>query len=224
MEVYTTEEEQLQAVINWFKKNGMGLLISILTVSAVTFSWKYWNNYTADNLVKASMAYEEFQSAKKDADRAKLAQDIVKNYKSTIYGKTAAIYLAGQKVAEKKWQEAANEYEDLYAQTKSFPELQMVIFENLVRSEIELKKIDSAYARIEKAEKNTDFVKLYPMNFYNLKGDLLAKKNKNAEAIAAYNMALDSVNNDPLLAKQMSQVSNWITLKRNDLLAAKPLA
>ena len=134
------------------------------------------------------------------------------------------IYAANKLVEQKKWPEAAENFQRLYNSTKQWPELQIVVYENWVRSLVEAKQLDSALKTIQKLEDaSSKLVTLYPVNYYNLKGDVLAKADNSADAIKAYDKAVMAINNNPALAQQMVQFVNWINLKRNDLQSAKPL-
>ena len=44
-----TEEEQVQAIKDWWKNNGSSLLIGIGAALAIVFGWQAWQNHQATN-------------------------------------------------------------------------------------------------------------------------------------------------------------------------------
>ncbi|MBP9722527.1 MAG: tetratricopeptide repeat protein [Gammaproteobacteria bacterium] len=221
MQTYTTEEEQLQILINFLKRHGVKILTVVLIVTISLLGWQYLNKRAEKKIAHASSMYERLLIATTESDQKKLSTDLATNYRKTIYGKIAAVYLANQLVSEQKWQQAAEQYQKIYNETDSWPDLQIVILENWLRTLIELKQFDVALNKLSKVE--SKLATLYPLNFYNLKGDILSSQDKKSEAVTAYNLALESGKGDSNTVAQMSQFYNWITLKRNDLLEAKQL-
>lgn len=231
MQEYTTEEEQLQFITHWLKQHGLKLVIIAATILAAVFSWQYWQSYKTNRIVAASNLYrqlEQFQTQDpgvNEVEQQKIVDNLLKNYSSTVYSKIAAVYIANKLVAEQKWQEAAEQYKTIYNQSSGWPDFQVVVLENWLRSLLELKQYDLALKHLAKAE-SKGFAKSYPVNFYNLKGDILAAQKSsvdNKEAIAAYDLALNAIKNNPASAESMTQFANWMILKRNDLLVAEPL-
>ncbi len=221
MQVYTTEEEQLQVLLNFFKKHGIKLIVFFILIIVSVVGWQYYLSSNIKYNAEASILYNKLQSTTSDNDQKEISQNLVKHYKSTVYGKIARVHLANQLVNEQKWQEASDAFHKIYKETGSWPDLQVVVFENWLRSLIELQQYDKALKTLHKNEK---VAKLYPVNYYNLKGDILSRLNKQAEAVEAYNQALQSAKKDAGFSEQMIQFTNWITLKRNDLLLPKQLS
>lgn len=227
MTAYRTEEEQLQLIKDWIKKNGSYVILAIVLFVAIIWGKNYWVNSNADYLANASKLYEQMQSATKQEEQLDFANKLNKDYKSTTYGMIAVMYLANQQVEKKDWQEATKQYKWVYENSDIWAQLKVIAFENWLRCLLELKQFDTALNAIKNAEDQT-WAKQYPVNFYNLQGDVIYNQDKNnsknkEEALTAYNKALVAIESNPLLAQQMVNYANWITLKRNDLLAAKPL-
>lgn len=224
MKIYTTEEEQVAALRAWFKNYGVIALLSLAVIIGLVFGWQLWQDSKAKYVESASILFEQMQNAQQQEEINAVAIELNNNYKDTIYGKVASLILTNQKAKDKKWSDVVSEYKALYIELAQWPDLQVIVFENWIRTQVELNKTDTALKELMNNEKESEFAKLYPLNFYNLKGDILAKLNKNAEAVQAYNKAIDSANMNPQLQQQAAQFVNWIVLKRNDLLDPKPLA
>ena len=59
MEIYLTEEEQLDAIKRWWKKYGQ-LTVLVLVLCAAGFSaWRYWQIRTHRHTQQASLVYEQ---------------------------------------------------------------------------------------------------------------------------------------------------------------------
>lgn len=223
MNVYSTEEEQLQAIQNWFKKYAKLIFISLAVIAVCVGTWNFKHVRNIAYVENASILYEKFQTATTDEDLTGLAEQLSSNYYDSVYGKIAKLYLVNKKAADQKWSEMADEYQVLFKNSGEWTDLQIIVFENWIRALLESNQIEAAHQQIIATE-NNKLVSLYPLNFFNLKGDVLAKLQKNQDAIDSYNKAVDSISDNQQMQQQTAQFLNWILLKRNDLLAAKPLA
>lgn len=223
VKVYSTEEEQIQALTDWFKKYGFKLAIGLLIVIATVIFWNYSQVRNDKYVASASVLYEKLQKSSNDDDKLSIATELYSDYKSTIYGKIGKLILANKKAEQNNWNEAIADYKWILENTNSWPDLQVIVFENWIRAQLELGQSKEAYDNLLSTDKKYKFVKQYPLNFYNLKGDVLHKLGESKEAVIAYNQALDLANADPVFKQQAAQFTNWISLKRNDLLEAKSL-
>lgn len=61
MSRYETEEEQVDAIKAWWKKNGTSLLTTILIFVLAFSGWRYWNNHNQVQAINASSAFEVMQ-------------------------------------------------------------------------------------------------------------------------------------------------------------------
>lgn len=61
MSRYETEEEQIDVIKTWWKKNGTWLLSSILVIVVAFSGWRYWTNTKAAEAVNASAMFEILQ-------------------------------------------------------------------------------------------------------------------------------------------------------------------
>ncbi len=223
VKVYSTEEEQIQALTNWFKKYGSKLVIGLFIVTAIVAFWNYRQVQNDNFVASASVLYEKLQKSTNEDEKKSIAKVLSENYQSTIYGKIGKLILANNKAEQKNWAEAATDYKSILDSTNSWPDLQVIVFESWIRTQLELGKAKEAYDNLLSSDKKYNFLKQYPLNFYNLKGDVLHALGENKEAVVAYNQALEFANADPVLMQQAAQFANWISLKRNDLLEAKSL-
>ncbi|OLO04803.1 MULTISPECIES: tetratricopeptide repeat protein [Salinicola] len=54
-----TEEEQLDAIKQWWKANGSALLVGIVIAAAGVFGWQAWQRYQEGQSAEASNAYQQ---------------------------------------------------------------------------------------------------------------------------------------------------------------------
>ncbi len=58
-----TEEEQVEALKNWWKENGKSLLLTIALALAVVFGWKGWQNNQRITAENAAVMYQNLVQA-----------------------------------------------------------------------------------------------------------------------------------------------------------------
>ncbi len=66
MEIYDTEEEQVEALKRWWKANGTAIIAGVVVAIAIVLSWKYWTNYKADLTIEGANLYAELLSDQKE--------------------------------------------------------------------------------------------------------------------------------------------------------------
>jgi predicted negative regulator of RcsB-dependent stress response len=205
------EEEQLEALKNWWKENRNQILGGILIVVVVMGGWRGWQYYRHQQSVEAATLYQQFiqQLGSNDPKRINDAAAAVMNkFSSTPYATRAALL-------------AAQVNEQGKDKTRAKTQLQWVI-DNA--GEDTLKDV----ARLRLAamlldEKNyADALKLldakHPDSFNglydDLRGDVLSAQGKIDEARSSYKLAYEKI--DP-----QSMYRNLIQMKLDALGTAK---
>ena len=59
MDVYTTEEEQVQAIKQWWKENAVSLIAGIVIGLAVLGGYRFWTETKQNQAQQASVLYSE---------------------------------------------------------------------------------------------------------------------------------------------------------------------
>lgn len=97
MNVYMTEEEQLEKIRQWFKTYGGVLVFSILFAIVVSFGWNYWRQKQERMYEQASSLFEQVQInvlGQNQEDIQSMSQRIQTEYPGSPYASLAALELA----------------------------------------------------------------------------------------------------------------------------------
>lgn len=208
MEIYSTEEEQVERIKKWLKEYGPTILISILIVVGGTFGWRYWNNKENTSRADASNYYEQLVNSAASNDSAAVtvqAQALMKNYKDTPYAKLAALQLAKQDVLQGKMTTAETQLRWVMAQSDA-NSLKQVARNRLAKLLIAQKKPDAALKTLETVND-----KAYQSAIDALRGDAYVALNKVQAAKKAYQAALASLptksNSRPFLEMKLTDLA-----------------
>ena len=197
MDVYRTEEEQIDALKKWWSDNGNSLLIGVVIALAVIFGWKMYNQKVEARKNQESSLYQQMvMTAMKEKlssdDKATvefLAKKLKKDAKDSEYGVFASLFLAKSAVDEGKLDVAEKELKWSLANEKD-PALMPMIKTRLARVMAAQGHVDQAIALIDKAlkeENSNSFENIY----LAAKGDFLLNQGHKKEAVAAYQKAFD---------------------------------
>ena len=92
MEVYNSEEEQVQAIKQWWKDNAVSLIAGIVIGVAILGGYRYWTETKQTQAQKASDIYSEILSSAND--KAKKTEVLKSDYSGTPYAALAALLVA----------------------------------------------------------------------------------------------------------------------------------
>lgn len=109
MNVYESDQEQVEALKNWWKKNGKLTVAVVIIAIAVSFGWRYWQQYRIQRSEQASMLYEQMLNAftTQQTPQAKQVIDTLKqDYKDTPYADIAALFAAKSAVEQNQLNDA----------------------------------------------------------------------------------------------------------------------
>lgn len=181
------EQEQLEELKAWWRKNGT-LIVGVLVALALGFAaWQGWRSYGASQAGEASVLYETVSQAAQ-ADDAKALRDaagaLAESYPRTAYASMGALVAARyffdrddlkSAKAQLQWVLERSPSEDFKALARL----------RLAAVLLDEKAYDEALKRLEEAPP------AYAAQYAALRGDVLVAKNQPAEAKAAYQLALE---------------------------------
>ncbi len=187
MDVYRTEEEQVEAIKKWWSENGKAIVAGVIIGLSTIFGWRAWDNHLNLQAEAASILYEQMLEAsrKDDSENTRIYADrIISDYGSTAYASFANLMLA-KLSAESSNFENAEDHLRRVIENSSQPEIEHVARLRLARVLIAGNKLELALETLNDSEPGK-FIAQYE----ELHGDIYLKQGKNKEAQQAYINAL----------------------------------
>ncbi|QYM95099.1 YfgM family protein [Dickeya ananatis] len=204
MEVYTTENEQVEVIRRFFAENGKALAIGVVLGVGALVGWRFWQNHQESSAMAASAAYQQVTESLSAgtvegvAGAEKFAAGDHGNY-----GALTALALAHQFVEKSDIAKAEQQLRLALSQTKD-GDLQAMINLRLARVLLQQKKPDEAL-------KTLDTIKLegWAAMVADVRGDVLASKGDNQGARDAYSKGM--------AAKPSQGLQSLLRIKLNNL-------
>ncbi|OJY41007.1 MAG: hypothetical protein BGO90_04550 [Legionella sp. 40-6] len=193
MSVYMTEEEQLESIKKWWKRYGNMVTLALSIVLFVIAGYRYYGWYQEKKSQEASAAYEHMMISfsNKDIKSVKsYANELIKNYKHTVYADAAHLALAKVYVNKDKLQQARAELQEVKKQTK------LSVFKDI--ASLRVARIYAAEKAYQEAltELSTITDATYKPVVNELKGDIYKAMGKYEEASSSYKQAIEEVKNN----------------------------
>ena len=208
MEVYETEEQQVEAVKKWFKENGVSLIFGVVVGLSSVGGWKYYQEEQNTHSVQASEIFvslsNQILEGKDAAAFSEHAEELANNYSDTPYAALASLMLAKHDYENGKTQAAISKL-SWASKNAQDVETQHVAKTRLIRVYLSEDMFEEAEALL-----NMQHPESFDVSYEELKGDLLVDKNELAEARAAYDKAilLSGADVSPLLQLKRQQLGN----------------
>lgn len=109
MSRYETEEEQIDAIKSWWKKNGTATLSAVLVVVLAASAWRYWQNTQFVNSANASATFEILQASDAQGNFGEVAREALKLMNENAdspYATAAALLHAKYSLEKSEFDEA----------------------------------------------------------------------------------------------------------------------
>lgn len=185
-----TEDEELAVIRDWWQRNGKPLLTGGALALIVVFGWQAWQKHQLSEAQGASALYQQLletslvANAQPDASKvAELAGKLKAQYPGTHYAQFGSLLLAKVAVESGKLDDANTELKAVLDDPAD-ASLAELARQRLARVLAVQGKVDEALALLAG---EADLA--YRSSREELKGDLLAKLNRNDEALVAYQKA-----------------------------------
>ncbi|WP_413727860.1 YfgM family protein [Sodalis sp. RH19] len=186
MEVYSSENEQREALSRFFADNGKALVIGVVIGIAALVGWRYWHNHQNDAMMASSASWQQVNTALTH-DAAPPAVDAAQKFadaNNNNYGALTSMDLARFYVDNGNFAAAEKQLRKALTQTNE-ENLQALINIRLARVQIEAKNVDGALKTLEK-ETHAGWSALVE----DARGDAQVIKGNNQAAREAYDKAL----------------------------------
>ncbi|MGP1960102.1 MAG: YfgM family protein [Arsenophonus sp. NC-TX2-MAG3] len=187
MKIYTTENEQIDAIKCFFINNAKALIIWLAVGVSAIITWNYWQSYQINNLQKSAQIFEQISSQLQTGSKQALASGKqFANKTNNIYGVLTNIQLA--KIAVEKSDIIGAEKALLNALDKAkLDNLKDLINIRLARVQLDLNKTDQALITLTQVHD-----KGWSMIVEDIRGNILLKKGDISGARAAYSKGIES--------------------------------
>ena len=206
IEGYETEEQQVDAIKQWWKENGNTLIIGAVVGLAGLWGWRFYNDSVVEGQEKASAAYTDmlvkFDAQGSDADLGQI-QSFISENSSSNYAVLASLLLAKEAVAKKDFELAKTQLMQLQGQNEYAP-LDPVINLRLARVEVELGQLTEALATLALIAEEGFIAKAE-----QIKGTVYLKQGDVNNARVAFQSAIDASQGrvDPILQLQFDDIA-----------------
>jgi predicted negative regulator of RcsB-dependent stress response len=190
METLQTEDEQVEQLRRWWKKNGFSTMVGIAVGIGVVAGWQMWTNYQQQQSSAAASYYQQVINSIKTEQIAQAeitGETLLREYGNTGYATLAALLLARSSVEQQKMQEAQH-YLTWVEEHTSIDEYKQIARLRLARLLNQNNDQDGALALLDKGDAGT-----FSGVYQDLKGDILLKQGKVEAAKTAYVLALTQV-------------------------------
>jgi predicted negative regulator of RcsB-dependent stress response len=187
VEVYSTENEQVDALRRFFIEYGKALAIGVVIGIGALLGWRYWQSHQQAEMTGASQSYQQASEALTGgkADGVALAEKFIEK-NANNYGVLAALQLAQHEVDQKNFAKAEQQLAWAQGQTKD-ENLKSLIDLRLARVQLQENKLDDALKTLDLI-KATGWVAMAQ----DIRGDVLVKKGDVKGAREAYSKGLAS--------------------------------
>jgi predicted negative regulator of RcsB-dependent stress response len=216
-ESYQTEEEQIEALKNWWKENGQSTVVSIVVAIAAVFGWQALQSQQQAELNAASAVYQNMLAAADVANGSAtpeqlatanhLAGTLKQDFPDSTYARFAALYKA--KMAVEKNDLATAEQELRWVlDNGTTPELTELARLRLARVLYAQDKFEEALTQLEGE------VAAYAASYEETRGDIYLAQAKPELALLSYqkaselNQQAEATATNPLLEIKLQQLKS----------------
>jgi predicted negative regulator of RcsB-dependent stress response len=157
VEAYRTEEEQIEAIKNWWNDNGKGIVAAVVVGVVASVGWQWWQGSQVDKSERASLVYNELieLSANSELSPAQqvrvdeLAATLKEDFGGTGYAKLADLVIAAELVERGEAERAYATLEALENDVASDPTLYGLVKLRRARLQATVNDAQSALATLE---------------------------------------------------------------------------
>ncbi|WP_455814058.1 YfgM family protein [Pseudomonas graminis] len=149
MEVYSNENEQVDALKNFFAQNGKALVVGVVLGVGALLGWRYWSNHQDSGSREVSASYQQVTSAL-DATKPASLDAVAKfaSENSNTYGALASLDLAKRYIDNNQLDKAVEQLQSGLKSTKD-ANLQAVLNLRLARIQLQQKQPDAVLKTLE---------------------------------------------------------------------------
>ncbi len=203
MELYDTEEQQVEAIKDWWKENGKAVIIGAVVGLGGLFGWRYYQDTVIQASETASQSYTTAMNTlqEKGVDAQSDVQAFIESSEVKEYSVLAALQLAKAQVEAKDFAAALEQLKWAQSNTKDAA-LSPLISYRIARIETEMGNFDAANTELGKV---TDTA--WAGRIAELRGDIALRQGDKDAAYAAYTEAQQAADASPTLQMKLDDLA-----------------
>ncbi|EGQ7795299.1 tetratricopeptide repeat protein [Vibrio parahaemolyticus] len=203
MELYDTEEQQVEAIKDWWKENGKAVIIGAVVGLGGLFGWRYYQDTVIQASETASQSYTTAMNAlqEKGVDAQSDVQAFIESNEVKEYSVLAALQLAKAQVEAKDFAAALEQLKWAQSNTKDAA-LSPLISYRIARIETEMGNFDAANTELGKV---TDTA--WAGRIAELRGDIALRQGDKDAAYVAYTEAQQAADASPTLQMKLDDLA-----------------
>lgn len=208
-----TEEEQLEALKNWWKENGRSLIIGLVVAISAVLGWQGWQSYTENQATQASWLYQNMVDAvASELDEnpdpqvetiLHLGERLKSDHAKSTYAQYAAFMLARVAVHQQDYDAALAELDWVLAHAQE-DDLKRLATLRKARVLLAAGQPDLAGSLLSGFQSGS-----FSAIYYELLGDIAFTQGNLVDAVSAYDQAISVAGNAPIVPV--------LQMKRDDL-------
>ena len=205
MELYETEEQQVEALQKWWKENATSAMVGLGIGIAAILGWNYWQDYQKEQMGKASAVYDQLLknvAENKATEIDSVANQLKTQFNSTEYATYSMLMQAKTKVEAGDLAGAKALLESLANQSNDLSQLAKLRLVRLYLATGEFEKGLQLVGQVD-PKKAAGF----EGNYDELVGDLYIALDRIDEARTAYEKAIREGYNSPLLQFKLDDLT-----------------
>jgi len=185
VETYNSEEEQVEAIKQWWKDNAVSLITGIVIGVVILAGYRYWIENKQSQAQQASVIYSEILSS--ENDKTENTEILKADYSGTPYAALAALLLAKDNVNKNEIEKAISQLK--WTVDNSNDEgIQHLAQQRLARLYLSQNNIESAEALIKGVKANG-----FSAAYSEIRGDINLAKKLPVQAKENYRLALSAL-------------------------------
>lgn len=207
-----TEEQQIDALKEWWKQNGSAAVIGVVLGVGSLVGWKGWGAYQEQQYMMASDRYDVMQQSivAQDIDAVMLqAKQLKQDFSATPYAALAGLMLAKVHAENVEYDKTIENLQWVIDNAKQ-DTIQSIAKLRLIRIHIVQNQLDQAQALL-----NHDYPLAYASLKEELRGDWHVSRGESEEARAAYDSAIATAEESEISYLQMKRDNAMATQQSN---------
>ena len=181
------EEEQIDAIKQWWQENKVSVIGAIVLTLGGSFGWSQYQDYTSASAIAAADTYDEIlleRASGESVDQLAMLADTIRDENGSIaFAEFAALQVAAAAAEEGDFEQAQSELEKVMAGVEVDSTLGQLAQLRLAKVKAALGQEEAAIAILELGSDS------FPVSYAQVLGDIHLAAGREAAALEAYQTA-----------------------------------